>query len=118
MSTDETGGMYVVSTHALYRLDAPRRTGVPEVTWRQSLGGIPGLPGAAAAADRAGAPGPLAADRRPRSGVHRRARDPRPVRHRPVPQLPMLSPGGTSSVYAYASTSDAYEVSGPLGRDL
>ena len=25
MSTDETGGMYVVSTHALYRLDAKRR---------------------------------------------------------------------------------------------
>jgi hypothetical protein len=34
VATDETGGMYVVSTHALYRLDATT-TGVPEVTWRE-----------------------------------------------------------------------------------
>ena len=35
VSTDETGGMYVVSTHALYRLDATE-TGIPEVTWRET----------------------------------------------------------------------------------
>jgi len=38
VSTDETGGMYVVSTHALYRLDARRKgkaTGTPRITWRQ-----------------------------------------------------------------------------------
>ena len=34
VATDETGGMYVVSTHALYRLDATAE-GVPEVTWRE-----------------------------------------------------------------------------------
>ena len=34
VSTDETGGMYVVSTHALYRLDADA-DGVPQVTWRE-----------------------------------------------------------------------------------
>ena len=35
VATDETGGMYVVSTHALYRLDATT-AGVPEVTWREA----------------------------------------------------------------------------------
>jgi hypothetical protein len=35
VATDETGGMYVVSTHALYRLDATS-AGVPKVTWRQT----------------------------------------------------------------------------------
>jgi hypothetical protein len=34
VSTDETGGMYVVSTHALYRLDADA-DGLPAVTWRE-----------------------------------------------------------------------------------
>lgn len=34
VATDETGGMYVVSTHALYRLDATD-AGRPEVTWRE-----------------------------------------------------------------------------------
>ena len=34
LSADETGGVYVVSTHAQYRLDAGRR-GRPEVTWRR-----------------------------------------------------------------------------------
>lgn len=34
VSGDETDGIYVVSTHALYRLDAAR-DGRPEVTWRQ-----------------------------------------------------------------------------------
>ena len=34
VATDETGGMYVVSTHALYRLDATAE-GIPEVTWRE-----------------------------------------------------------------------------------
>ncbi len=35
VATDETGGMYVVSTHALYRLDATA-AGSPEVTWRET----------------------------------------------------------------------------------
>src|SRR5690242_431574 len=35
VATDETRGMYVVSTHALYRLDASS-AGVPEVTWRET----------------------------------------------------------------------------------
>ncbi len=35
VSTDETGGMYVVSTHALYRLDATA-DGQPEITWRET----------------------------------------------------------------------------------
>lgn len=34
VATDETGGMYVVSTHALYRLDADG-DGTPQVTWRE-----------------------------------------------------------------------------------
>ncbi len=34
VATDETGGMYVVSTHALYRLDATS-AGTPRTTWRQ-----------------------------------------------------------------------------------
>jgi hypothetical protein len=34
VATDETGGMYVVSTHALYRLDADG-SGTPGVTWRE-----------------------------------------------------------------------------------
>ncbi|MCW2801013.1 MAG: hypothetical protein JWQ70_2485 [Aeromicrobium sp.] len=35
VSTDETGGMYMVSTHALYRLDATA-AGAPQVTWREA----------------------------------------------------------------------------------
>ena len=35
VATDETGGMYVVSTHALYRLDATG-DGTPQVTWRET----------------------------------------------------------------------------------
>jgi len=35
VATDETGGMYVVSTHALYRLDADA-AGMPQVTWREA----------------------------------------------------------------------------------
>jgi hypothetical protein len=35
VATDETGGMYVVSTHALYRLDADGE-GTPQVTWRET----------------------------------------------------------------------------------
>jgi hypothetical protein len=34
VATDEDGGMYVVSTHALYRLDADAND-VPAVTWRE-----------------------------------------------------------------------------------
>jgi len=33
-ATDETGGVFIVSDHALYRFDAGR-DGTPEVTWRQ-----------------------------------------------------------------------------------
>lgn len=35
ISGDETGGVYVVTTHALYRLDADG-AGTPRVTWRQA----------------------------------------------------------------------------------
>lgn len=35
VATDETGGMYVVSTHAMYRLDADA-DGLPRVTWRET----------------------------------------------------------------------------------
>ncbi len=35
ISVDETGGVYVVTTHATYRLDAGR-TAKPRVTWRRS----------------------------------------------------------------------------------
>lgn len=35
VSTDETGGMYVVSTHATYRLDADA-SGRPGISWRES----------------------------------------------------------------------------------
>jgi hypothetical protein len=35
LATDETGGVYVVSDHALYRFDAERR-GRPVVSWRQA----------------------------------------------------------------------------------
>ncbi len=41
-----------------------------------------------------------------------------PVPHRTVPQLPMLSPNGTNSMHNDAYASDAYEISGPLGRNL
>ncbi|WP_370247341.1 hypothetical protein [Nocardioides sp.] len=34
VSSDETGAVYLVTTHALYRMDADRR-GRPQVTWRQ-----------------------------------------------------------------------------------
>ena len=35
VAADETGGMYAVSTHALYRLDSTG-TGSPEITWREA----------------------------------------------------------------------------------
>lgn len=35
VSGDETGGMYAVTTHALYRFDATAG-GAPEITWRES----------------------------------------------------------------------------------
>ena len=38
--------------------------------------------------------------------------------HPPVPQHPFLSPNGTSSMHNDAYSTDAYDVSGPLGRDL
>jgi hypothetical protein len=41
-----------------------------------------------------------------------------PIRHRAVPQLPMLSANGTNSMHNDAYASDAYEVSGPLGANL
>ena len=43
---------------------------------------------------------------------------PRRMDHPPVPQHPFLSPNGTSSMHNDAYSSDAYDVSGPLGRDL
>ena len=42
----------------------------------------------------------------------------RPMAHPPVPQHPFLSPNGTSSMHNDAYSTDAYDVSGPLGRDL
>ena len=42
----------------------------------------------------------------------------RPLPHPRLPQSPALSPNGTSSMHNDAYASDAYEVSGPLGRDL
>src|SRR5688500_15870587 len=42
----------------------------------------------------------------------------RPMAHPPVPQNPFLSPNGTSSMHNDAYSTDAYDVSGPLGRDL
>lgn len=41
-----------------------------------------------------------------------------PLPHKPIGQNPALSPNGTSSMHNDAYASDAYEVSGPLGRDL
>jgi hypothetical protein len=35
LATDETGGVYIVSDHALYRFDAGRR-GEPLITWRET----------------------------------------------------------------------------------
>ena len=42
----------------------------------------------------------------------------RPVTHSAIPQHPFLSPNGTNSMHDDAYASDAYEVSGPLGRNL
>ena len=42
----------------------------------------------------------------------------RPVAHSAIPQHPYLSPNGTNSMHDDAYASDAYEVSGPLGRKL
>jgi hypothetical protein len=41
-----------------------------------------------------------------------------PLAHQPIGQNPFLSPNGTNSMHDDAYASDAYEVSGPLGRDL
>jgi hypothetical protein len=41
-----------------------------------------------------------------------------PLEHPPVRQHPFLSPNGTSSMHNDAYSTDAYDVSGPLGRDL
>ena len=78
----------------------------------------PRHPGAAAAADR-----PRAAD----PGLPTDLLLPQflgapataqPIPHPPVPQLPLLSANGTNSMHNDAYASDAYEVSGPLGRNL
>lgn len=42
----------------------------------------------------------------------------RPLAHQPIGQNPFLSPNGTSSMHNDAYASDAYTVSGPLGRNL
>ncbi|MGZ8751025.1 MAG: hypothetical protein ACXWYP_09140 [Pseudonocardia sp.] len=42
----------------------------------------------------------------------------RPLPHRAVPQNPHLAANGASSMHNDAYSSDAYDVSGPLGRDL
>ncbi|MEV7398194.1 hypothetical protein [Aeromicrobium sp. NPDC092404] len=41
-----------------------------------------------------------------------------PLAHPPIPQNPSLSPDGTNSMHNDSYASDAYEVSGPLGRNL
>ena len=41
-----------------------------------------------------------------------------PLPHLPIPQNPALAPNGSNSMHDDAYASDAYEVSGPLGRDL
>ncbi len=41
-----------------------------------------------------------------------------PLPHEPIGQNPFLSPNGTNSMHNDAYASDAYEVSGPLGRNL
>lgn len=43
---------------------------------------------------------------------------PDPLPHQPVPQNPSLAPNGRSSMHNDTYSTDAYEVSGPLGRDL
>ena len=42
----------------------------------------------------------------------------RPIPHRRLPQHPFLAGNGRSSMHNDAYSSDAYEVSGPLGRNL
>ncbi|KAA1427648.1 hypothetical protein [Nocardioides antri] len=46
------------------------------------------------------------------------AATPRPLAAPEVPQHPYLSPNGTSSMHNDAYSTDAYDVSGPLGRRL
>jgi len=60
---------------------------------------------------------PLPTDllREPFSGTPATAQ---PIAHAPVPEHPVLAANGTSSMHDDAYASDAYEVSGPLGRDL
>ena len=41
-----------------------------------------------------------------------------PIAHPPIPQSPWLSPDGTNTMHNDAYASDAYQVSGPLGRNL
>lgn len=41
-----------------------------------------------------------------------------PIKHPPIPQHPHLSPNGTNSMHNDAYASDAYQVGGPLGRNL
>ncbi len=41
-----------------------------------------------------------------------------PLPHEPIGQNPFLSPNGTNSMHNDAYASDAYEVSGPVGKDL
>src|ERR1051325_7315045 len=42
----------------------------------------------------------------------------RPITHPAIPSHPFMSANGTSSMHNDAYASDAYTVSGPLGRDL
>lgn len=41
-----------------------------------------------------------------------------PIAHPPIPRNPLLAPNGASSMHNDSYSSDAYEVSGPLGRGL
>jgi len=42
----------------------------------------------------------------------------RPIKHPPIPQFGRLAPNGRSSMHNDPFSSDAYAVTGPLGRDL
>ena len=43
---------------------------------------------------------------------------PQPMAHPPVPRNPFLAPNGASSMHNDSYSTDAYDVSGPLGRNL
>ncbi len=98
-ATDETGGVYIVSDHAMYRFDA-RRNGAPAVTWRetydrgstqktgqlsQGSGTTPTLVGRNLVV--------ITDNADPRMRVLSFRRTAKPVRHREVCREPVFAPG-------------------------